>query len=300
MALVWDHYPEGGGEMLVALKVADHADHAGERIWPGIASLAAQTRQSERSVQRHLRAMTERGWLELVRAGGTGPGATAHYRIPVEQILLQVNGKGDKLSPTERVTLEVEKGDKSGNKGDTAVSPEPSLKATVRKSSRSGEGDASPVAACFEAYQQGIRETHKAEYPPSARANGILSQVVAKLGSGPALEVVRYYVRSTKPFYLTRRHPLEILAKDATTLWLEIQQATGERAGTMPTAARTFLVLASGSEMRLEDYPVADHLSVARRVRTDYARMISAKHATAIAVQVGRERQTYAVSELST
>jgi len=298
MALVWDHYPEGGGEMLVALKVADHADHNGERIWPGIASLAAQTRQSERSVQRHLRAMTERGWLELVRAGGSGPGTTAHYRIPVDRILLQVNGKGDKLSPLGRVTPEPEKGDKSGDKGDTAVSPEPSLKATVMEGNRSGEASPSPVVACFKAYQDGIRAAYNAEYPPSASANGKLAQLVKTLGAEPALSVVRYYLQSKKPFYVTRRHALEVLVKDATQLWLEIQQASGT-VGEAPKKATGYLVLPDGRALMLDDYPVGDHLSIARRVRTEYANMIQAKKAGAIAVQVGAERRTFTIQEVS-
>jgi len=298
MALVWDHYPEGGGEMLVALKVADHADHAGDRIWPGIASLAAQTRQSERSVQRHLRTMTERGWLELVRPGGTGPGSTAHYRIPIDRILAEVNSKGVKLSPIERVTPEAEKGDKSGNKGDTAVSPEPSLKATVMKGTRSSEAKASPVAACFQAYRDGIKALYNAEYPTSATANGILSRVVGMLGAEPALAVVRYYLASKKPFYATRRHALEILAKDATGLWLEIQSASGTAGAKAPTKSTAYLILQGGRELMLDDYPVADHLSTARRVRSDYAGMIEAKKATSIAVLVGQERKTFSLDEV--
>jgi hypothetical protein len=48
MALVWDHYPRGGGELLTALALADHADHAdhgGQNVRPGITGLASKTRR---------------------------------------------------------------------------------------------------------------------------------------------------------------------------------------------------------------------------------------------------------------
>lgn len=299
MALIWDHYPEGGGELLVALKVADHADHDGSRIWPAVASLAVQTRQSERTVQRHLRAMSERGWLQLVRKGGTGPGATAHYRIPMAEILEGLAGKGDNLSPIARVTPEAEKGDKSSKKGDTAVSPEPSLKATVLNRQEAVPAEASPVAALFKQYRQGIQDAYSGEYPASAAANGILAKLARTLGREPASRVIDYYLATKKPYYVTRKHAIEILAKDATELWLELQAKSATPEGAKPPKnARTYLVLESGKEARLDDYPAADHLTIAKKVVADYGRMIHAKHAKSVAVLLGAERRIYDIDEL--
>ena len=67
MSLVFDHYPRGGGELLTALALADHADHQGQNVRPGIASLARKTRQSERTIQHHLARMRRDHWLLPVR-----------------------------------------------------------------------------------------------------------------------------------------------------------------------------------------------------------------------------------------
>jgi len=48
MTAVFDRYPNGGGEMLLALALADHASDDGTRIFPKIASLAEKTRQSSK------------------------------------------------------------------------------------------------------------------------------------------------------------------------------------------------------------------------------------------------------------
>lgn len=130
MGLVWDYYPEGGGELLTMLKLADHAEHDGTRIWPSIALTAAMTRQSERTVQRQIQAAIDNGWLVVLEEGGKGPGSTTRYRIPVDQI---PNGIGVRVSNCHpsRVTPSANKGDKSNIKGDTAMSPEPSLTSTV-------------------------------------------------------------------------------------------------------------------------------------------------------------------------
>ena len=84
--LVFKHYPGTGGELLTALKLADNADDKGRRIFPSIATLATDTRQSERTVQRQLRHMVAMGWLQMVRqarGGGRGGdcGRPREYRI---------------------------------------------------------------------------------------------------------------------------------------------------------------------------------------------------------------------------
>lgn len=127
MTEVFKRYPNGEGEMLLALALADHADSNGEHIWPYISSLADKTRQSERSVQRQLRKMEEDGWLIRVSTKKIGRGQTVEYRINPSWI------KGDILSPFteekgchsehERVTSTTQKGDI----GDIAYKEEPSL-----------------------------------------------------------------------------------------------------------------------------------------------------------------------------
>ena len=58
---VFARYPNGGGEMLLALALADHASDDGTRVYPSVKALAEKTRQSERTVQYQLRAMEAAG-----------------------------------------------------------------------------------------------------------------------------------------------------------------------------------------------------------------------------------------------
>lgn len=104
MSMVFDRYTEGGGEMLLALALADHAGDDGTRIYPSIAALAEKTRQSERTVQYQLRRMQESGWLILVSKGNGGRGMSSEYRISPDWV------KGAEIAP-------LEKGANCGEKG---------------------------------------------------------------------------------------------------------------------------------------------------------------------------------------
>lgn len=66
MCAVWNRYPEGGGELLLALAIADAANGNGEVFIPRISELAAKTRQSEPVVLNGLLRMSAAGWLECV------------------------------------------------------------------------------------------------------------------------------------------------------------------------------------------------------------------------------------------
>lgn len=81
MTMVFDRYPEGGNERLLALAMSDHARDDGTRIWPSVDELARKTLQSKSTVQRQIKRMVQRGWLELVRRASGRPGDTNEYRI---------------------------------------------------------------------------------------------------------------------------------------------------------------------------------------------------------------------------
>lgn len=86
VGMVFDHYPNGGSELLMAVKLADNAADDGRYIFPSVATLSAQTRQSERTVQYQLKRMVAMGWLVLVREAvgggrGGGFGRAREYRI---------------------------------------------------------------------------------------------------------------------------------------------------------------------------------------------------------------------------
>ena len=136
--MVWERFPEGGSLLLLALKIADISNDHGDNIFPSVATLAEQTRQSERTVQYQLRRLQEIGWLILADEA-YGRGHTRRYCISHDWI------KGADLAPIskekgatsapireakgcnpahERVQPDVEK-------GATAIAPKPSV--TIRE-----------------------------------------------------------------------------------------------------------------------------------------------------------------------
>lgn len=111
MNAVFERYPSGGGEMLLALALADHASDDGTRVYPSIKALAEKTRQSERSVQYQLRRMQESGWLILVNAGNGGRSMHSEYRISPDWI------KGAEIAPLKKGATDDVKGANDSTKG---------------------------------------------------------------------------------------------------------------------------------------------------------------------------------------
>lgn len=163
--MVFDRYPAGGGEMLLALALADHAHDDGTHIFPSIASLAVKSRQSERSVQYQLRKMEQSGWLELVNAGGgrmsgyKSGGRPREYRISPRWIkgedlaasndgdVFGSDSKGANSAPFEKGATQSRKGCKTAQKrvqpsvekGATAIAPEPkAIKSNQQQPTHSG------------------------------------------------------------------------------------------------------------------------------------------------------------------
>lgn len=81
MSMVFDRYPGSGGELLTALKLADHSRDDGTDVRPGYAYLAQQTRQTPRAVMNQVARAVARGWLLRVAAGGYGQGQKNVFRI---------------------------------------------------------------------------------------------------------------------------------------------------------------------------------------------------------------------------
>ena len=144
MSLVWEHYPAGGGELLVALSYADHAHDDGTGIRPSVPYTAEKTRQSKRAVQMHLAKMRDTRWLLTVRHSAGGRGRATEYRInpgwienPAEFSPF-TNHQSDELpemkkdadispiSEHERVQRRTKKGEKYDTKGCKAFAPQPS------------------------------------------------------------------------------------------------------------------------------------------------------------------------------
>ncbi len=125
MSLVWEHYPAGGGELLVALAYADHAHDDGTGIRPSVPYTAKKTRQGIRTVQMHLAKMRETEWLLTVKYAAGGRGRATEYRINPAWITNPAD-----FAPffrnRKRVQSSTEKGAKYSTKGCKAFAPQPS------------------------------------------------------------------------------------------------------------------------------------------------------------------------------
>lgn len=164
MTAVFERYPNGGGEMLLALALADHASDDGTKVFPSVEALAEKTRQSVRSVQYQLRGMQTSGWLILVSSGNGGRSMTSEYRISLDWI------KGAEIAPIQKGANGDIKGATDGAKGCNPqqkrvqpVAPANNRHITIKEPSGTFGGDATEPVDLFE-------EAWKA-YPPRAGGN---------------------------------------------------------------------------------------------------------------------------------
>ena len=121
MSMIFDRYHGGGGEMLLALALADHAHDDGTNIFPSVKHLSEKTRQSERTIQYQLRKMEQSGWLILVADEKGGRNKTREYRINDCWI------KGANIAPVLKGANHDIKGAIQNKKGAIAVAPESSI-----------------------------------------------------------------------------------------------------------------------------------------------------------------------------
>ncbi len=144
VSMVLDCFPAGGSLRCLAVAIADAADDDGGSIYKSIATLAHQSVQSERTVQRTLPKLVAGGWLEVMSDASGGRGRATVYRIApswvtrcaieranarMEQrrprhveLSTEPPEKGDRLTPfseTRKGDISAQKGDKNGLKGDT-------------------------------------------------------------------------------------------------------------------------------------------------------------------------------------
>lgn len=156
MSLVWEiHWPTQS-QLLVALKLADHAHNDGSSVYPAKASIARQAQCSESTVQNALRAFRSCGLLTVIQEGGSGPRSPTVYAINVglleslaaiqakleggadsieipENVYEQaMENKGSTVDPLDAVRgqSEIPKGSTDGSKGSKALTPNHHLRTT--------------------------------------------------------------------------------------------------------------------------------------------------------------------------
>jgi hypothetical protein len=116
LSWVLRHSNASMGDRLVLLVLADKAEHDGTNAWPSVATIARESRLTDRQVQRCLRSLEASG--AIVRDGRhRKPGQ--NYGTHVYSVVM----KGDNMSP-----LNGSKGDISDIPRVSQMSPDPSLK----------------------------------------------------------------------------------------------------------------------------------------------------------------------------
>ena len=101
MSLVFERFPYGGNERVLALALADYAHDDGSHIFPGHENLARKALISERTVVRLLQKFVKIGWLVKVTSGNSIRGVANNYKINPNWI------KGDNLTPESTDSLGV-------------------------------------------------------------------------------------------------------------------------------------------------------------------------------------------------
>lgn len=81
-AVVEDHQTKGG-ERLLLLCMARYAADDGNRVFPSVETLATDTQQTRAAVQRQLRSLEKRGFIEAI---GRSRHSTVNYRIVVGKL----------------------------------------------------------------------------------------------------------------------------------------------------------------------------------------------------------------------
>ena len=139
MGMVFELYPVGGGEMLLALSLADFSDDQGGRIFPSVSLLAKKTRQSERSVQYQLRKMENDGFITFVAKntigrskGGAYP--TREYRINLSYFDKYVDAHGSEVRGANTAPLV------SGIRGANSAPPDSGIRGENSAPLDQGEG----------------------------------------------------------------------------------------------------------------------------------------------------------------
>jgi hypothetical protein len=171
MTMVWERYPDGGGDMLLALALADHSHDDGTHIYPSVDSLAKKTRQSVRTVQYQLGRMKEAGWLIATNAGDGGRGRHAEYRISPDwlngaEIARAKKGASDDAKGCnprqERVQSDARKGATAiapaNNQEESSLEPSGNRSASRRRAKRADTPLSAWLDACKESGERPIPE----------------------------------------------------------------------------------------------------------------------------------------------
>jgi hypothetical protein len=202
MSQVWeDTRIESQAELLVLLALADHARDDG-LCWPSMRSIAGKARIEERSAQRIIRRLIEKGLVELVSQGGCIDGCNTpnRYRV-IGSEPRQTHGAS--VSQGVRGDPESSRGDREDKNGVTLGHPnhqiEPSterITTTHPQGAKNASQGSEPSEASSRRDSRAIRATQEPGLL-QARVSGLVNRLTAEFAlSNKQREAVREYCDS--------------------------------------------------------------------------------------------------------
>lgn len=113
MTLVWDVRWPTQNHLLVMLKLADHANDDGGKVWPAVATIALQAQCSERTVQNVLKALRDCGLATVTRPGGGSQPTVYALNVDLLRALSgkKLEGSADRIEiPDEAYSYDIHTG----------------------------------------------------------------------------------------------------------------------------------------------------------------------------------------------
>ena len=290
----------------VLLTLSLHMSPRGDSCFPSIELLTEESGLARRSVAGHLGIAATDGWIgkrERPEKSGQGWRRIEYFpQIPegVEQaVKAWAEERSAPRAPRQGGATGAEGGASDDKKVVHHVHSSSSVELFNERPSAGRAKAPSPVAAAFHAYQQGIKDRYQAEYPPSAKANGQLAQVVGRVGAEAAVQVVTAYLGHQEPFYAKTKHSLDFLVRDCEKIWLELQASKTASQPKAPTHARVALLRADGTVIKeLDESPAGNMESIAKAAASRYAHMIANFKPKYLGVRQGAERRRFSIEEL--
>lgn len=206
--------------------------------WLG--TLSRMVRQSVANVSRQIRWLTENEWLLVRETAADGSPLVFEARNWTKYNRSQEQ-KGSRTNP--------DSGTRRGLVGTPSFptpAPTPSLSFPTPKKKKEEEEEikSSPrelisvvpterppkSARSWDAYATAYLARYHAEPVRNAQVNSLLCKLVDKLGEEKAPAVAAFYVQHNNPFYVGKRHPVNLLLADAEGL--HTQWVTGVKATT--------------------------------------------------------------------
>lgn len=290
-------------QRLVLFILSNSADHTGGNLFPSYSYISRRTGLGKSTVRSHISALQAAGLLiKVPRSRGDGSQTSNEYRLAMGQMGLALDDtpllkSGTGVPDSSTRGAEIQQAGCRQPAGGVPAAGTLETKEETKEEIKAGAGGAAPtpVAACFKAYRDGIKGLYDAEYPPSRQANGMIAHIVSKLGAEPALKVIGFYLAHRKPFYVQRRHALEILVQDCSDLWIEAQQVAGP--GVRARKAIALFEFEDGRLKEMDEYPVAEPLDVARQCARAYASRIEPWGVRNIVVRIGGRQTKFTPQE---